>query len=355
MINKISISGYKSIKSQEISLNKINIFIGANGSGKSNFLSFFEFLKYLYDRKLQEYITSKNGADMLLFNGGKNTDNIHFKISFNNETTAYSATLKKAENDKLYFVNENTYYHNNPYPISDHGLESKIKTEKADRAEYIKLHLNDFMKYHFHDTSYNSAFVKMSNIKNDIHYLYSKGDNLAAYLYNIQQNNPTVYNVIVKIIQSVAPYFSDFYFYPNDSDYLYINWKDKYSDNVYGTNNLSDGTLRFIALTTLFMQPKMPNTIIIDEPELGLHPFAIAKLAGMIKSVANAGYQVCIATQSTDLINHFNPEDIITVDTINGESVFKRLDSEELNIWLEDYSIGELWKMNVIETGNLNY
>lgn len=158
-------------------------------------------------------------------------------------------------------------------------------------------------------------------------------------MYDIQLNNKIVYNKIVKTIQSIAPYFSDFYFNPNSENYIRLLWNDKYSDISFGANDLSDGTVRFIALTALFMQPKLPDTIIIDEPELGLHPSAIAKLAGMIKSVASKGCQVIIATQSTDLISHFTPEDIVTVDQIKGESVFKRLNSESLMEWLEDYIV----------------
>ena len=151
--------------------------------------------------------------------------------------------------------------------------------------------------------------------------------------------------------ESIAPYFSDFFFQPNDEGYLRLEWQDKYSSNVYGASDLSDGTIRFIALTALFMQPDLPETIIIDEPELGLHPFAISKLAGMIQSVAAKGTQVIVATQSTDLMSYFNPDDIIAVDQHNGESVFNRLKQEDLDIWLTDYSLGDLWKRNIITEG----
>jgi len=103
------------------------------------------------------------------------------------------------------------------------------------------------------------------------------------------------------------------------------------------------------------MQPNLPTTIIIDEPELGLHPTAIAKLAGMIKSVSAKNCQVIIATQSTDLISHFLPQDIITVDQVDGESKFKRLNNEELHEWLDEYTIDDLWKRNIITTGQPNY
>ena len=112
--------------------------------------------------------------------------------------------------------------------------------------------------------------------------------------------------------------------------------------------------MRFIALSVLFLQPKLPNTIIIDEPELGLHPYAISKLAGLIKSVASKKCQVILATQSTDLLSYFSPDDILTVDNVNGGSVFKRLDKESLDKWLYEYTIDELWKQNIIDSGHPN-
>jgi predicted ATPase len=179
--------------------------------------------------------------------------------------------------------------------------------------------------------------------------------NLAAFLYDIQSEHKIVYNRIVKNIQSIAPYFSDFYFKPNSEKLVRLQWTDRYSDVIFGATDFSDGTLRFIALTVLFLQPTLPDTIIIDEPELGLHPAAIAKLASMIKSVSAKNCQVIIATQSTDLISHFLPEDIITVDQIDGASVFERLNNESLQKWLDDYTIDDLWKRNIITGGQPNF
>jgi len=161
--------------------------------------------------------------------------------------------------------------------------------------------------------------------------------------------------LIIKTIQSIAPYFLDFFLKPEANGNIKLRWQSKYSSTIYGVNDLSDGTIRFIALTVLFMQPDIPETIIIDEPELGLHPTAIAKLAGLIRSASAKNCQVIIATQSTDLISHFDPEDIITVDQINGESIFERLSSENLKQWLEDYTIDDLWKRNIISTGQPNF
>ena len=350
----IEILGYKSIKSAKVHFNPINILIGANGSGKSNFISFFEFLNRLYNRKLNDYIALAGGNDKILHKGKKVTSSISFKTEFDRGQNGYSAKLESGV-DGFVFTNERLIYRSDPgVEISRSDSEARIKVTDNYRAKYVIRYLNGFRKYHFHDTSPKSPFSLFSNTENDIYYLYEDGRNIAAFLYYINRTNKIVYNLILKTIQSIAPYFSDFYFQPNAENYIRLQWRDNYSDTIYGPNDLSDGTIRFIALTILFMQPDLPQTIIIDEPELGLHPSAIAKLAGMIKSVSLKGCQVIVATQSTDLISHFTPEDIITVDQIDGESKFTRLNSESLSAWLEDYTIDDLWKRNIITSGQPN-
>lgn len=346
----IEIQGYKSIKEVKLDLAPINILIGANGSGKSNFISFFEFLNKLYQRNLQEYIALKGGQEKILFQGSKITDKISSHISFNDGVNGYSFTLQAGEGDMV-FTSENLWYHDNPWSMTSYSNEAKVKTNGEGRAKYINNYLNSYRKYHFHDTGKNSAFTHTSHFENDSFYLYEEGGNIASFLFSIYNENKIVYNRIVKTIQSIAPFFSDFFFQPTKDGFLRLQWKSKFSSTIYGVNDLSDGTIRFIALSVLFLQPNLPSSIIIDEPELGLHPYAIAKLAGMIKSVAGRDTQVILATQSADLVNHFNPEDIITVDQVEGESQFNRLNNENFESWLVEYSLGDLWQKNIISGG----
>lgn len=350
----ISIKGYKSIKDAKIELAPINILIGANGSGKSNFISFFEFLNRLIERKLREYVALRGGEDKMLFNGRKITSSISFEMEFEKGRNGY-ACLLKAGADGLVIVNEDLIYEGNRKSINWGSSESNIMETDNYRAPYVRKYLSGLRKYHFHDTGTNSPFSGLSHLENDIYYLYGDGSNLAAFLFDLQTNQKIVYQRIVRTIQSIAPYFSDFYFSPNTENYLRLQWKDKYSDIIYGVNDLSDGTLRFIALCTLFLQSSLPDTIIIDEPELGLHPAAISKLAGMIRSVSSRGCQVIMATQSTELISHFQPEDIVTVDQVHGASVFNRLNSENLEHWLNEYTLDDLWKRNIITGGQPSY
>lgn len=351
----IEIKGYKSIKDAKIDISPINILIGANGSGKSNFVSFFEFLNSLYHQSLSIYVGLKGGEDKVLFQGKKTTDELYFHLEFNGEVNGYSALLKVGT-EGFIFLEENLIYEGNKRNINVGAKESKIKSTDNFCAPYVMKYLNGFRKYHFHDTSSKSPFTQYSSVRNDTAYFYTDGRNIAAYLYHIRETNRIVYNRIVKNIQSIAPYFSDFELIPNDELLLRLQWRDKFSDVIYGVNDLSDGTLRFIALSVLFLQPNLPDTIIIDEPELGLHPFAITKLAGMIKSASKRDCQVIVATQSPELISNFEPEDIVTVDQINGETRFCRQNREQLSVWLNDYyTIGDLWKRNMITGGQPNY
>lgn len=343
-MESIDIKGFKSIKELQLPLKPINILIGANGSGKSNFLSFFELLQNIYRKNLQGYVALNGGVDKFLYNGSKVTQEIEGKLTF--PANSYSFTLKKGENNLTFSKETLSYYDNNYYEMSNFSSETYLHSSEI--AKYIKDYLEEVRKYHFHDTGKNAPFHKTSNIKTDFLYLYSNGSNIAALLYKIKQEKPKTYNWILQTIQSIAPYFLDFVLNPNENGYIELLWRNKFSEQLYNTYNFSDGTLRFIALTVLLLQPKLPQTIIIDEPELGLHPFAIAKLAGLIKSASQRGCQIIVATQSVELINYFTPEDIITVDYKNGESVFERLDEASLAIWLEDFSLGELWKGNFI-------
>lgn len=354
-MNRIKIKGYKSIKDLDLELTPINILIGSNGSGKSNFLSFFTFLENIYRKNLQGYVALNGSAEKFLHKGLKKTKNIECYLKFNKN--GYSFTLGNNEGHFI-FEKEGIWYDGNPYyenpiNISNYNTETNIyKTTLPPRVEYIRKYFSQVRKYHFHDTGKDSPFHKESNISSDYSTLYSDGSNLAALLYNIKIKKPIVYQRIISVIESIAPYFFDFQLEPKDNENIKLLWKNKHSEQIYNSYDLSDGTIRFIALATLLLQPKLPETLIIDEPELGLHPFAIAKLSGLIKSASQKGCQIIMATQSVELINHFNAEDIIAVDNRNGESVFTRLNSEKLSIWLEDeYKIGDMWEQNIINEG----
>jgi len=351
-MDRIEIQGYKSIRQLHLELRPVNILIGANGSGKSNFLSFFDLLKNMYRQNLQEYVALRGGVDKFMHNGSKITEEISAKLCL--PPSGYSFTLKRGEKSFI-ITDEEILYYKEHHTNSSFSTESNLRYDTNEISKEIRNYFADLQRYHFHDTGEKSPFNTDSNIDNDHFFLYDRGQNIAALLYSICNDHPITYQLIVKTIQSIAPYFLDFFLRPDSNGNIRLRWQSRHSSIIYGVNDLSDGSIRFIALTVLFMQPNLPKTIIIDEPELGLHPAAIAKLSGMIKSAAAKGCQVIAATQSTDLIAHFAPEDIIAVDQTSGESFFQRLNSETLQHWLEEFTLDDLWKRNIIHLGQINH
>jgi predicted ATPase len=348
MLRKIEIKGYKSIKELEIELGVINILIGANGVGKSNFISFFKLVNNIYEQRLENY-SLKSGVENLLYYGSKETEKIDGMLEFES-TNGYAFTLARSDST-LFIESATSLYQGKSGWVSINEKESIIKDSDAYRDKYhLKKYLESYKIYHFHDTSI-SAPLRLPCSLDDNKRLKEDGGNLPAYLYYLQEKHPISYKRIEQTISSVVPFFEKFNLAPDrlDETRIKLEWLEKnHPDSYFNASHLSDGSLRFIALTALLMQPNLPKIIIIDEPELGLHPSAINKLAGMIKSVSEQNCQVIISTQSTNLVDNFEPQDVITVDRVQDQSVFCRLDGNSLQSWLSDYSLGDLWQKNVI-------
>ncbi len=349
-MDEITIRGYKSIRDQTVEIRPINVLIGGNGAGKSNFISFFNFLSTLRAERLESSVNLAGGTRRQLYHGQKAVLELAAVLKLG-DIISYSFSLIERDN-AFHFEKEEFCYQGACEQLGASGKESNLhRLGLSHKTHSLLEFLKNLRVYHFEDTSSNSPFTQMTHLANDAYYLYFNGINLASILHRIRAFEGSAYRRIIKVIRSVADYFEDFFFQPNENDFVRLQWRDRYSDYVYGPDDLSDGTLRFIALTTLFLQPELPKLIIIDEPELGLHPVAIAKLAGMIKQASQRGSKVIVATQSTTLISHFEPGDIITVDNVDGASQFNRLRAEELEQWLEEYTLGDLWSRNIIQGG----
>lgn len=354
-LDHLSLKGFKSIKELDIKLSNLNIFIGANAAGKSNFINFFKLLNALVEQRFQLFVRLE--PDRLLFCGRKTTPEIKAKMVFGEFT--YFFTLSSSDNTMMIFdekvtLEEKPLYHG---PILREAHVGQVYNGSTQNDTVNVLYgdvipriglfdhcLKNIGVYHFLDTGDSSPMKRGCDI-HDNRSLHADGSNIAAYLYSLKIKHPQHFNKIVSTIQLVNPCFDRFILEPLklNEDRILLEWYDKNVDKPFSPYALSDGTLRFICLATLLLQPKPPKTIVIDEPELGLHPYAISVLAAMIRK-ASLSSQVIISTQSVTLLEEFNPEDIVVVDKRGNESQFKRLDSEELSQWLEDFSIGELWE-----------
>lgn len=357
MLKEIIIENYKSIEMATIELGQINVLLGANGSGKSNLLSLFELLKSLYDQRLGVYGLQRGGMNNLLYGGLKRSERIHAQFNFD-DSNAFWVDLISDQQGRPIIETTGDFYNyrgvGRDYKawskqIWDIGMsESNIRNEKAWRADYIRRHLTSFTVYHFHDSSWTSP-MRQACAVDDNRALRHDASNLAAFLYLLQERYPKEFASIEESLHAVAPYFKRFDLQPDpyDPKRIALSWEEQEADMYFGAAGFSDGMMRFVALATLLLQPHPPATIIIDEPELGLHPAAIVELGALLR-IASHRSQLILSTQSELLLNQFTAEEVLVVERKGGGSTFKRLDAEALSAWLEDYTLGELWQKNLL-------
>jgi predicted ATPase len=358
-LNKITIKGFKSIKSLEnFELKSVNLLIGANGAGKSNFIDFFRMMRAMMELplpdlsspSLQTYIADGGGSDDFLFNGPKITKQIEAELMFGDN--GYRFKLAPTSDERFIINDEKQYFKQNSFEgilTLNNGTSTPLILELKEKKfyNYIYPTISSWKIYHFNDTS-KFAPMRRSESIYDNDYLRFDASNIAPFLFDLKNREKDAYDRIIDTIRFAAPFFGDFIFKPNENEKIRLLWQHKGSDYPLKPNHLSDGTLRFICLATALLQPVLPSTIIIDEPELGLHPYAIEILAELIQSVSKKT-QLIISTQSPVLVDCFEPEDVVVVNRDKGESIFKRLDKADLNLWLKDYSLGELWIKDIIK------
>lgn len=359
-LDKITVKGFKSIESlDDFELKSLNVLIGANGAGKSNFVDFFRMLRAMADEAFQIYVLESGGSDGFLFLGPKVTKEITCRVDFGRNW--YEHTLQPTASGSLIISSETTGYKSSSNTVS--GLkESGIRSRKDEKSvqnrnrwgvgHYIYESVSSWTVYHFHDTSALAPMRRDQSLR-DWERFRHDASNIAAFLFNLKEEEAQSYELIRDTVRLIAPFFDDFLLRPQQkgsSEQIRLEWRQKGSDFPFQPNQLSDGTIRFICLATALSQPEPPATIIIDEPELGLHPYAIAMLANLIKSAAERT-QVIISTQSPTLLDYFEPPDVVVVNRRQGRSTFERLDADALSEWLEEYSVGELWQKNVVQGG----
>ncbi len=367
-IDRVRIKGFRSLADVEMSgLPDVTVMIGANGSGKSNFIRFFEMLSWmLRSQKLGEFVGRYGGADDQLFGGNKQTSRMEATVGLKTEAgqNEYRFILTHAHPDRFIFTEEACRFSSNDCPtqagwqyIDDSGYGEARIVEAAqsgkdlgvnpDTASYIVTLLRNCATYQFHDTSDESNFKKRWDVE-DNNYLRSHGGNLAAVLHRLEQEDLKRFKLICHYSGRILPVFDRFVI-EDSYGKVSLRWKAKWTDKTFGAHLTSDGSLRFFALVTLLNLPPemLPDVILLDEPELGLHPTAIKLVAHMIKGLAKER-QVIVATQSPLLVDAFGLDEIIVLDLKGGKSELRKLDPNEFSIWIEeDFTPGQLWEKNL--------
>lgn len=362
-LKSIEIRGFKSIPFQyplKLEFGDINILLGANGAGKSNIISFFKMLSFMMGGSLQRFVAESGTNQKFLFYGPKKTPSLSASLLFETRTSAdkYNFSLTRAIPDRLILSSEEIeiVYRNtlnnriNRIQLQSDFNESALLSADDESVKAIHSMLASCKVYQFSDSSITAPMRQASSV-DSAHFLQSEANNLASFLLYLKNNYPDSFKRIRDYVREVVPQFNDFYL-EAERGYISLKWIDESpNDYILSADQLSDGSIRFIALATLLLQPEetMPFVIIIDEPELGLHPYAIDQLNEMIKDASNHA-QIIIATQSTAIIDGFSANDVTIIerdDTIQG-TVARKLNEMDYKEWLEEYSLSELWNKNVI-------
>ncbi|RVU45766.1 recombinase RecF [Lujinxingia sediminis] len=353
-IDRLSISGFKSLQNvEDLELRAINVLIGANGAGKSNFVSFFHMLTEMMAGRLQSWTRKQGSANRIVSFGIKETKRLSAHLFFGDH--GYYFTLEPTIEGGFAFRME--IAEPSGYTAVNRGhIEAEIpkiyhrRPDVKDDIYCCYESISNWKTFHFHDTS-DTAGVKRLGSLHDNDYLRPDASNLAAFLYRLKHEHEATYEQIRKTVSLAIPFFDDFVLkpqaLPTEEEQIRLLWRQKDSDYPFWPSQLSDGSIRFICLATALLQPEPPSTIIIDEPELGLHPYAITLLGSLIRS-ASKRMQLIVSTQSVPLVNEFSIEDLIIVERENGASVFRRHDEKDFELWLEEYTVGELWEKNVL-------
>lgn len=367
-LKRITVKGYKSIQSLDLEMGRLNVLIGVNGSGKSNLVSIFQMLNMMMTGNLQLFVQRAGGANAILHYGVKNTIQIEIALEFESEeaTDLYEIKLVHGAPDTLIFTQEQiTFSKKNhqgtPYVDTlgsghkESALDRQAVASNQTRA-VIRSILSRCRMFQFHDTS-QEAYIRQKCRVDDNWFLKHNAGNLAAMLYRLQQSaqqsDRDSYSQIVSTVRSVFPRFHDFQLEPDsvNSSYMMLNWREVNSAEIFGPHQLSDGTLRAMALTTLLCLPDeaLPSVIVIDEPELGLHPAATEIIADVVRQ-ASTRAQIILATQSMRLVNSFRPEDVdlIVCERDDGPSDIRRRSPIETDGWTDEYTLGEVWESRAI-------
>lgn len=358
-LSSLSIHGFRSIRTlTELPLGNLNVLVGANGAGKSNFVDFFRLLRAMAEKGLQAFVREGGGADSFCFDGPKVTPEFSAHLKFGQNE--YRFTLKPEVSGQMTVVREGALWvrgggwSDYTGAVSESRLKDWINTSgllgRYGKEHYVFESVSSWVVYHFHDTSKTAPMRRKHPVSNHRE-LQPDAGNIAPFLLRMKAQDALHYRRICDTVQQVAPFFEDFLLEresEGEDEKTRLEWKQKGSSFPFQPWQFSDGTMRFICLATALLQPRLPSTIVIDEPELGLHPFALDLLAALIHEASDRT-QLIVSTQSPLLLNHFEPEQVIVVDRADGASRFQRLEAANLNVWLEEYALGELLQKNVIE------
>lgn len=383
-LTELSCWGFRSYPDRDmvraLTMTPLSVLIGPNSSGKSNLLDMLLLISEAADQKLSDGVRRRNGMRSILWqNGAKEfgwelvlaaegafaaeEGPLHYRVvvrprgespSIALEEVAVEAksgtrVLLSAMNGAVRLRAEGKPQLGPETPLtSDSELAiSQIRDpQNYPTLSRLRDYLASWAIYREFLTDEQSK-MRQPQVASADTQLQPHGENLIAVLHQI--NNRTQYRPyntgIRELLRLAFEDFEELYFpaEPGASGKIGLAWKDRSLSGDLDVSQLSDGMLRFLALSTLLAAPDLPPLVCVDEPEIGLHPALLHLVAGMAEK-ASARTQVILTTHSTQLINSLSrPEYVTVVERDKGATTLRRLDAGKLGAWLRDFTLGELW------------
>lgn len=377
-IEHISIQGYRRLRDIDIDLRPLNVMIGANGVGKTSFLEVLSLvasstlaqMKYK-TRDLGGFndVLTRNSSSASTQSVGKLSIALHIDMSdlqtrlYELEITSadsgyniYRENLRSGDNvfgeQLIYrFFNDVTYMpEENAVKPTWHfdWFETALSQTPniMQNTEEVRQYLASISLFSPINVGLHSP-IRLPQPMSPASMPGKNGEDLVSYLYTLRENHPERFHIIEDTLSAAFPDFERIGFPPVAAGVLAMTWKDKSFDKPMYMNQLSEGTLRFLWLTSLLQSPDLPAITMIDEPEVSLHPELLSLLAQLLREASERS-QVFVATHSDRLIRFLKPSEVLVMDSEDGYAKMTRADSMDIEHWLEDYSLDEVWQMGQI-------
>ena len=379
-IKQLKVEGFRSLKKVTWEPSDLNILIGPNGSGKSNLLRFLELITVAARGGLGKYIQSLGGMDAIVWDG--QARNVTFMLDCIEEALGIpdSYTLKMIPTGATYFIDRENLIAKNTQEVfinrsfrkamfkEDTGdtLQELESSEVIGRDETLlstvsgipfsdvpmfKAMLSRIAIYHDIRVD-NGAEIRRASVTRSEKLIDPDGQNLIPVIHTLYTTNRDFER---NLDAGMRAAFSDEYeklVFPPAADQriqLRVRWKTLRREQ--SAADLSDGTLRFLLLLTLMLNPEPHQVIAIDEPETGLHPAMLPIIAEYAVEAATRA-QVILTTHSPQLLDAFTDKNPTTTVTkwVDGETVLQNLSGDDLAYWLREYTLGTLFKSGELES-----
>ena len=380
---RIHIQGFRRLFDVDIKLNPLNVLIGANGSGKTSILDVFSLLANSASGKLNESLSEQNGIDANLSNlaaanAGKSQfmsfelamhvpsyKPIEYRLAISPQGASYKIADEllsqyggRPEPFKhIVAHHDNVVYYE--WKLSKKGLvrpnwEYNPKESALSQVPKMFREPEDFRKrlassthYHVLDVS-RRAPIRLPQQMRDATLPGHDGEDLVSCLFTLRETDPDRFELIEATLRAGFPSFERLNFPPVAAGTLAMTWKDRNSKYPFYMHQLSEGTLRFLWLVTLLHSPGLTEVTMIDEPEVSLHPELLSLLADLLRDASNRT-QLIVATHADRLVRFLQPSEILTINT-NDEGASEVICADELDLenWLKEYSMDEVWRMGRI-------